>query len=70
MDANPIPGQRRSARNLPGLVQGQRGSIVLVGSRSGVRPFDASGDAAYAASKAALTALAQAIAAEVLVNRV
>jgi NAD(P)-dependent dehydrogenase (short-subunit alcohol dehydrogenase family) len=51
---------------LPGLVQRKRGSVVLIGSRSGVRPYDASGDAAYAATKAALTALAQAIAAEVL----
>lgn len=55
---------------LPGLVQRKRGSVVLVGSRSGVRPFDAPGDAAYAASKAALTALAQAIAAEVLADGV
>jgi NAD(P)-dependent dehydrogenase (short-subunit alcohol dehydrogenase family) len=51
---------------LPGLVQRQRGSVVLVGSRSGVRPYDAPGDAAYAASKAAVIALAQSIAAEVL----
>jgi NAD(P)-dependent dehydrogenase (short-subunit alcohol dehydrogenase family) len=55
---------------LPGLVARKRGSVVLVGSRSGVRPFDAPGDAAYAASKAALTALAQAIAAEVLADGV
>jgi len=51
---------------LPGLVQRQRGSVVLIGSRSGARPYSAPGDAAYAAAKAALTALAQAIAAEVL----
>jgi NAD(P)-dependent dehydrogenase (short-subunit alcohol dehydrogenase family) len=51
---------------LPGLLARKHGSVVLIGSRSGVRPFSAPGDAAYAASKAALTALAQAIAAEVL----
>lgn len=55
---------------LPGLVQRKYGSVVLVGSRSGVRPYDAPGDAAYAAAKAALTALAQAIAAEVLADGV
>lgn len=51
---------------LPGLVQRKRGSVVLIGSRSGVRPYDAPGDAAYAASKAAVLALAQSIAGEVL----
>jgi NAD(P)-dependent dehydrogenase (short-subunit alcohol dehydrogenase family) len=55
---------------LPGLVQRKRGSVVLIGSRSGVRPYDAPGDAAYAAAKAALTALSQAIAAEVLADGV
>jgi NAD(P)-dependent dehydrogenase (short-subunit alcohol dehydrogenase family) len=51
---------------LPALLERKYGSVVLVGSRSGVRPYDAAGDAAYAAAKAALIALAQAIAAEVL----
>lgn len=51
---------------LPGLVARQRGSVVLIGSLAGVRPYDAAGSAAYAASKAAVTALAQAVAAEVL----
>jgi NAD(P)-dependent dehydrogenase (short-subunit alcohol dehydrogenase family) len=51
---------------LPGLVERGRGSVVLIGSRSGVRPYAAPGSAAYAAAKAALAALAQAIAAEVL----
>jgi NAD(P)-dependent dehydrogenase (short-subunit alcohol dehydrogenase family) len=66
MDANLESAQVSLRAILPGLVQRRRGSVVLVGSRSGVRPYDAPGDAAYAASKAALTALAQAIAAEVL----
>jgi NAD(P)-dependent dehydrogenase (short-subunit alcohol dehydrogenase family) len=51
---------------LPGMVARGHGSVVLIGSRSGVRPDGAKGDAAYAAAKAGLTALAQAIAAEVL----
>lgn len=55
---------------LPGLVERKRGSVVLIGSRSGVRPYDAPGDAAYAASKAAVVAMAQAIAAEVLASGV
>jgi NAD(P)-dependent dehydrogenase (short-subunit alcohol dehydrogenase family) len=55
---------------LPGLVERRRGSVVLIGSRSGARPYDAPGDAAYAAAKAALAALAQAIAAEVLADGV
>lgn len=55
---------------LPGLVRRKQGSVVVIGSRSGVRPYEAAGDAAYAASKAALTALAQAIAAEVLAEGV
>lgn len=51
---------------LPKLVARGRGSVVLMGSRSGLRPYEAPGDAAYAASKAAVTALGQAVAAEVL----
>ncbi|HEX2872351.1 MAG TPA: SDR family NAD(P)-dependent oxidoreductase [Polyangiaceae bacterium] len=66
MDANLESAQVVLRAILPGLVQRKAGSVVLVGSRSGVRPYDAPGDAAYAAAKAALTALAQAIAAEVL----
>jgi NAD(P)-dependent dehydrogenase (short-subunit alcohol dehydrogenase family) len=66
MDANLESANSALRAILPGLVQRKRGSVVLIGSRSGVRPHDASGDAAYAATKAALTALSQAIAAEVL----
>jgi NAD(P)-dependent dehydrogenase (short-subunit alcohol dehydrogenase family) len=55
---------------LPGMVRRKRGSVVLIGSRSGARPDEASGSAAYAAAKAALTALSQAIAAEVLADGV
>lgn len=70
MDANLEAANVALRAILPGMVARQRGSVVLIGSRSGVRPYDAPGDAAYAASKAALTALAQAIAAEVLTHGV
>lgn len=70
MDANLESAQIALRALLPGMVARRRGSVVLVGSRVGVRPFDVHGDAAYAASKAALTALAQAIAAEVLLDGV
>ncbi len=51
---------------LPPMVEKKRGSIVLIGSRAAVRPWESRGAAAYAASKAAVIALTQAIAAEVL----
>lgn len=70
MDANLESANNALRAILPGLVQRQRGSVVLIGSRSGVRPYDAPGDAAYSATKAALTALAQAVAAEVLADGV
>jgi NAD(P)-dependent dehydrogenase (short-subunit alcohol dehydrogenase family) len=66
MDANLEATQVALRAILPGLVERKHGSVVLIGSRSGVRPYDAPGSAAYAAAKAALSALAQAIAAEVL----
>jgi NAD(P)-dependent dehydrogenase (short-subunit alcohol dehydrogenase family) len=50
---------------LPGMVARKRGSIVLVGSRAAERPWESAKAAAYAASKAALVALASAVAAEV-----
>lgn len=51
---------------LPGLVARRRGSVVLVGARPGARPFLAAGMSSYAASKAAVLALTQSVAAEVL----
>lgn len=51
---------------LPGMVARRRGSIVVVGSRAVERPWTSGGAAAYAASKAAVVAMAQAVAAEVL----
>ncbi len=70
MDANLESASVALRALLPGLVERKNGSVVLVGSRSGARPYDAPGDAAYAAAKAALTALGQAIAAEVLTDGV
>lgn len=55
---------------LPGMVAARRGSIVLMGSRAALRPWESRGAAAYAASKAALVALAQAVAAEVVEDNV
>jgi len=50
---------------LPGMVARGAGSVVAVGSIAAVRPERCAGAAAYAASKAALVALVQAVAAEV-----
>ena len=51
---------------LPGMVARKRGSVVAIGSRAAVRPETSAAAAAYAASKAAVVALVQAVAAEVL----
>jgi NAD(P)-dependent dehydrogenase (short-subunit alcohol dehydrogenase family) len=51
---------------LPPMVAQKRGSIVVVGSRAAERPATSARAAAYAASKAAVVALAQAVASEVL----
>jgi NAD(P)-dependent dehydrogenase (short-subunit alcohol dehydrogenase family) len=50
---------------LPPMVASSGGSIVLVGSRAAVQPWTSGGAAEYAASKAAVLALAQTAAAEV-----
>jgi NAD(P)-dependent dehydrogenase (short-subunit alcohol dehydrogenase family) len=51
---------------LPSMVASRRGSIVVIGSRVAVQPATGAGGAAYTASKAAVVALAQVVAAEVL----
>ncbi|HTA87916.1 MAG TPA: SDR family NAD(P)-dependent oxidoreductase [Polyangiaceae bacterium] len=51
---------------LPGMVAAKSGSVVAIGSRTAARPWEGARSAAYAASKAALVALVQAAAAEVL----
>jgi len=55
---------------LPRLVAAKTGSIVAIGSRTAPRPWEGAKAAAYAASKAALVALVQACAAEVLADGV
>jgi NAD(P)-dependent dehydrogenase (short-subunit alcohol dehydrogenase family) len=51
---------------LPSMVEKKSGSIVVVGSRAVERPWTSGGAAAYGASKAAVVAMAQAVAQEVL----
>lgn len=66
MKVNADTAERSLRALLPGMVARRRGSIVVIGSRSADRPFLGAGTAAYTASKAAVLALAQAAAAEVL----
>jgi NAD(P)-dependent dehydrogenase (short-subunit alcohol dehydrogenase family) len=51
---------------LPGMVARGKGSIVVIGSRAVERPWTSASASAYGASKAAVVALAQSVAAEVL----
>ncbi len=51
---------------LPAMVDAKSGSIVVVGSRAVERPWTSTGSAVYAASKAAVVTMAQAVAQEVL----
>ena len=51
---------------LPGMVARARGSVVVIGSRAVERPWTSASASAYGASKAAVVALAQAVAAEVV----
>lgn len=55
---------------LPAMVEGARGSVVVVGSRAVERPWTSGGAAAYAAAKAAVVAMAGAVAEEVLASGV
>lgn len=55
---------------LPAMVEKKHGSIVVVGSRAVERPWTSTGSAAYAASKAAVVAMAQVAAQEVLADGV
>jgi len=55
---------------LPRMVEAKAGSIVAIGSRTAARPWEGAKAAAYAASKAAVLALVQACAAEVLADGV
>jgi NAD(P)-dependent dehydrogenase (short-subunit alcohol dehydrogenase family) len=66
IDANLETVRHAFAALLPPMVARGSGSIVVVGARPGVRPWTGAGNAAYAAAKAGVLALAQAVAAEVL----
>jgi NAD(P)-dependent dehydrogenase (short-subunit alcohol dehydrogenase family) len=70
MTANLETVHRSLRRLLPAMVAGRRGSVVVVGSRVAEQPWTGGGSAAYTASKAAVVALAQAVAAEVLAQGV
>lgn len=65
MQLNLETARRSLAALIPGMVERRSGSIVLVGSRAAVRPWESAGAAAYAASKAAVVALASAVSVEV-----
>ncbi len=66
MEANLETVHRSLRALLPPMVARKRGAIVVIGSRAAVEPATSARSAAYAASKAAVVALAQAVAAEVL----
>jgi NAD(P)-dependent dehydrogenase (short-subunit alcohol dehydrogenase family) len=55
---------------LPGMVVRGKGSVVVIGSRAVERPWTSASASAYGASKAAVVALAQTVAAEVLASGV
>ena len=65
LTANLETAHRSLRALLPGMVARGKGSVVAIGSRAAIRPETSARAAAYAASKAALVALAQAVAAEV-----
>lgn len=66
MNANLETVHRTLRAVLPPMVAQKRGSIVVIGSRAVEQPATSARAAAYAASKAAVVALARAVAAEVL----
>ncbi len=66
LDANLNTAYASLGPLLARMVPRGAGSVVLVGSRAAVRPWESAKSAAYAAAKAGVVALAQAAAAEVL----
>ena len=66
MSSNVDTAYRALRALLPSMVERRRGAIVVVGSRAVVRPWTSAGAAAYAASKAAVVTMAEAVAQEVL----
>jgi NAD(P)-dependent dehydrogenase (short-subunit alcohol dehydrogenase family) len=65
MKSNVDTAYRAMRALLPAMVSAKAGSIVVVGSRAAVRPETSGGAAAYAGAKAAVLAMAQAVAEEV-----
>jgi NAD(P)-dependent dehydrogenase (short-subunit alcohol dehydrogenase family) len=70
LNANLETVHRSLVRLLPAMVARKHGSVVVVGSRVALQPWTGAGSAAYTASKAAVVALASAVAAEVLAQGV
>jgi NAD(P)-dependent dehydrogenase (short-subunit alcohol dehydrogenase family) len=66
LDLNLETAERSIHALLPGMVEKGHGSIVVVGSRAVERPWENAGAAAYVATKSAVVAYAQTVAAEVL----
>jgi NAD(P)-dependent dehydrogenase (short-subunit alcohol dehydrogenase family) len=66
LGANLETAHRSLRAVLPPMVARRRGSVVVIGSRAVEQPGTSARAAAYAATKAAVVALAQAVAAEVL----
>ncbi len=65
LGANLHTARRAFDALLPGMIARREGSLVVMGSRAVERPWESAGAAAYAASKAAVVAMARAIAEEV-----
>ena len=65
-DGKPRDGASIASGDPAGMVAQRRGSIVVVGARAAEQPWTSANAAAYAASKAAVVALARAVAAEVI----
>jgi NAD(P)-dependent dehydrogenase (short-subunit alcohol dehydrogenase family) len=70
IESNLTTAHRTMRALLPGMVAQGGGSVVVIGSRAVERPWTSKGASAYAASKAAVVALAQTVAAEVLAHGV
>ena len=66
MKSNVDTAYRALRALLPGMVEKKSGSIVVIGSRAAVQPWTSKNAATYAASKAAVIAMSEASAAEVL----
>lgn len=66
MTSNTDTAYRALRALLPSMVEKKHGAIVVIGSRAVARPWTSAGAAAYAASKAAVVAMAEAAAQEVL----